>query len=189
MKRRQRFSSFLLSVPVVLALATPALADRDHDWDHRDHGDWGHHHDFHGRDFHHFSAFELELWRGGRWHHDWHDGRFGWWWETDGIWYWYPEPIYPYPTYVAPAIVVEAPPPPPPAPVVIEPPPPPPPVVVEQPPPPPVVVRAPPPPPSGQPPAQFWYYCDEAHAYYPYVASCSGPWRQVPAASTTAKGH
>ena len=31
------------------------------------------------------------------------------------------------------------------------------------------------------PPAQVWYYCDAAGAYYPYVASCPGSWRQVPA--------
>lgn len=189
MKPSKRTFSLLLSLPVVFALATPALADHDHGWDHHDHGDWDHHHDFHGRDFHHFSTFELELWRGGRWHHDWHDGRFGWWWEADGYWYWYPQPVYPYPTYVAPAVVV-APPPPPPPPVVVEqPPPPPPPVVVQAPPPPPVVVRAPPPRPSGQPPAQFWYYCDETQAYYPYVSSCSGPWRQVPATSAAAEEH
>ena len=31
------------------------------------------------------------------------------------------------------------------------------------------------------PPTQVWYYCDAAGAYYPYVASCPGPWRAVPA--------
>ncbi len=31
------------------------------------------------------------------------------------------------------------------------------------------------------PPAQNWYYCDAAGAYYPYVASCPGGWRVVPA--------
>jgi hypothetical protein len=24
-----------------------------------------------------------------------------------------------------------------------------------------------------------WYYCDPAHAYYPYVSRCSTPWRAV----------
>lgn len=28
---------------------------------------------------------------------------------------------------------------------------------------------------------QYWYYCDSAHAYYPYVSSCPEPWRDVPA--------
>jgi len=34
---------------------------------------------------------------------------------------------------------------------------------------------------GGQP--QFWYYCDAAKAYFPYVSSCSGGWREVPAGS------
>lgn len=63
--------------------------------------------DFHGRDFHHFDAHERSVWRGGVWVHDWHDGRYGWWWSLGGAWYLYPEPIYPYPTYVPPAIVVQ----------------------------------------------------------------------------------
>lgn len=103
--------------------------------------------DFHGRDFHGFSPRELSVWRGGRWIHDWHDGRYGWWWFVDGGWYFYPEPIYPYPTYVPPA----------------------------------VVVQQAPPTPQGLPPTQNWYYCDNPKGYYPYVASCNGPWRPVPA--------
>ena len=106
-----------------------------------------HHGDYHGRDYGHFSPRERSVWRGGRWVHDWHDGRFGWWWAVDGGWYFYPEPVYPYPTYVPPAIVVQQ----------------------------------PPPMPTGLPPAQNWYYCDNPQGYYPYVASCNGPWRSVPA--------
>ena len=26
---------------------------------------------------------------------------------------------------------------------------------------------------------QYWYYCDEAKSYYPYVAQCPGGWRAV----------
>jgi hypothetical protein len=106
--------------------------------------------DFHGRDFAHFGPGELHAWRGGLWRHEWHDGRFGWWWVVGGNWYFYPVPIYPYPTYVPPAIVVE-----PPTPV-----------------------------PAGLPPAQFWYYCDNPRGYYPYVASCLGPWHAVPVTAT-----
>jgi hypothetical protein len=29
--------------------------------------------------------------------------------------------------------------------------------------------------------AAWWYYCDTAKAYYPYVATCAVPWRAVPA--------
>jgi len=103
--------------------------------------------DFHGRDFRHFSDRDRSFWRGGGWVHDWHDGRYGWWWQVGGFWYFYPEPVYPYPTYVPPA----------------------------------VVVQQAPPMPSGLPPAQSWYYCDNPQGYYPYVASCNGPWREVPA--------
>jgi hypothetical protein len=173
MKNSFRVFSAALPLLAALAFAPAAVADeRDHhDRDRHEH-EWREHErheqrDFHGREFHRFSAVEVELWRGGQWRHDWHDGRFGWWWEADGFWYWYPEPVYPYPTYVPPAVVVETPPPPPPAP-----------------PPAPVVVVQPPPPPSGQPPAQSWYYCDASQAYYPYVQDCAGPWRAVPATAT-----
>ena len=30
-------------------------------------------------------------------------------------------------------------------------------------------------------PRDVWYYCDRARAYYPYVQSCPGGWRPVPA--------
>jgi hypothetical protein len=103
--------------------------------------------DFHGRDFRSFRPDELRAWRGGAWRHDWHDGRYGWWWVLGGGWYFYPEPIYPYPTYIPPAIVVQQ----------------------------------PPPVPTGLPPSQFWYFCDNPRGYYPYVASCAVPWREVPA--------
>ncbi len=103
--------------------------------------------DFHGRDFHRLAPRDRSVWRGGAWVHDWHDGRYGWWWRLGAFWYLYPQPIYPYPTYIPPAIVVQ---------------------------------QAPPVP-TGLPPAQYWYYCDNPQGYYPYVASCNGDWRPVPA--------
>jgi hypothetical protein len=36
-------------------------------------------------------------------------------------------------------------------------------------------------PPAEPPPAQYWYYCESARAYYPYVPSCVGGWTRVPA--------
>jgi hypothetical protein len=64
-------------------------------------------------------------------------------------------PIVPAPWYYAPPPVVYAPPP---------------------------VVYAPPPQPAYvSQPGQMWYYCENPRGYYPYVASCSGAWRQVPA--------
>jgi outer membrane protein OmpA-like peptidoglycan-associated protein len=32
-----------------------------------------------------------------------------------------------------------------------------------------------------QPPANYWYYCPQAKAYYPYVNSCPSGWEAVPA--------
>lgn len=102
---------------------------------------------FYGGDFHRFTPYDQQVWTSGRWVHGWHDNRFAWWWVTGGLWYFYPAPIYPYPTYVPPAIVAPQ----------------------------------PPPVPSGEPPTQFWYFCDSPQGYYPYVTSCTVPWRAVPA--------
>jgi hypothetical protein len=42
---------------------------------------------------------------------------------------------------------------------------------------PPVVVTPAAPPPQAPP--QYWYYCNSAKAYYPYVRSCPEGWMQV----------
>jgi hypothetical protein len=92
-----------------------------------------------------FSPREREIWLGGRWHHDMRFGRFGYWWEVNGAWYFYDRPFEGPPAFVsevefmddglnAPVGVVGAP-----APVVVAPAPA---VVVA---PPPVVVVRPPP--------------------------------------------
>jgi hypothetical protein len=54
-------------------------------------------------------------WGEGEWRHAWHNGHYGWWWFLDGLWYFYEEPIYPYPTFIGPAYEEDlvAPPPPP----------------------------------------------------------------------------
>ena len=54
------------------------------------------------------------------------------------------------------------------------------PVYVQQ----PAIVYAPPPPviPASTPSPSmvgYWYYCAELQAYFPYVATCSGPWTLV----------
>jgi len=64
---------------------------------------WGPGHDlghFHGHDFAHFTHVDHEHWQHGSWHHTWHHGHYGWWWLVDSFWFFYPEPIYPYPLYV-----------------------------------------------------------------------------------------
>jgi hypothetical protein len=118
-------------------------------------------HEFHEHDVHRFNHEELALWRGGGWHQEWHNGRFGWWWLAGGVWYFYERPVYPYPLVIAETTYVE-------------------PVVA-----PPVVVPAMPAPapaavaPAGPPPQQFWYYCDNPPGYYPYVATCNTNYREV----------
>lgn len=57
---------------------------------------------FNGRGFSRFTGQDREQWRGGGWRHEYHNGHLGWWWVVGGLWYFYPEPIFPYPTYVGP---------------------------------------------------------------------------------------
>lgn len=46
---------------------------------------------------------------------------------------------------------------------------------------PPVVVNPPAPVLVEPPPAQKWYFCTSANAYYPYVSSCPEGWKEVAA--------
>jgi hypothetical protein len=104
-------------------------------------------------DIRHFQSHDLHRWRGGRWVHGRHGGYLGWWWVVAGVWYFYPSPVYPYPDPYVPPVVVE-----------------------QQ---PPVIQQAPP---AAAPQApQYWYYCEPAGAYYPYVATCPSGWKKVPA--------
>jgi hypothetical protein len=40
-------------------------------------------------------------WEGGRWHHEMHNGRMGYWWDVGGVWYYYPQPVDGPPTYIS----------------------------------------------------------------------------------------
>jgi len=40
-------------------------------------------------------------WEGGRWHHEVHNGRPGWWWDVGGVWYYYPQPMEGPPAYIS----------------------------------------------------------------------------------------
>ena len=46
-------------------------------------------------------------WEGGRWHHEIHNGRDGYWWDVGGAWYFYPEPMDGPPTYVSDVEVMD----------------------------------------------------------------------------------
>jgi hypothetical protein len=131
---------------------------------------------WHGGDIRHFETRDMGHWRDGRWRNGWHDGRLGWWWVVGGFWYFYPEPIYPYPDpYTPPVVMQQAPPT----------------VVIQQAPngatqaPAPAPAPASAPAPTAQAP-QVWHYCEASKSYYPYVASCPGGWKQVPAAPADA---
>jgi mono/diheme cytochrome c family protein len=56
---------------------------------------------FRGRDYAQLTSQERGLWQAGNWRHESHNGHFGWWWVTGGVWYFYPEPSYPYPTSIS----------------------------------------------------------------------------------------
>jgi hypothetical protein len=122
---------------------------------------------FYGRDYAHFTPREVTLWHGGAWRHEFHDGRYGWWYAVDGIWYFYNEPIYPYPTFVPDVVYIP-----------------------EEEYAPPVYVDTPPEPespeqydePDDQPASYYYYFCQDTQTYYPYVTSCASPWQPVPAA-------
>jgi hypothetical protein len=40
-------------------------------------------------------------WEGGRWRHEMHDGRDGYWWDVGGVWYYYPQPMEGPPSYIS----------------------------------------------------------------------------------------
>jgi hypothetical protein len=143
--------SILTGLALLAILPTAALADG------RNRGGPG----WHGN-IRSFGHHDINIWRGGGWRHANYGGRLGWWWVVGGAYYFYPQPVYPYPDpYQPPVVVVE-----------------------QQ----PQVVMAPQAAPvyapqqvAPQAAAQVWYFCDASQTYYPYVASCAGGWRTVPA--------
>jgi hypothetical protein len=102
-KEMKRHIVPMLTVAVLsMVTALPALAEGRHEGRHEMHG-WGG-----DRDIRHFESRHLPVWRGGYWHHSRHDGRLGWWWVVGGVWYFYPQPVYPYPDpYIPPVVVVD----------------------------------------------------------------------------------
>jgi hypothetical protein len=48
-----------------------------------------------------FSPRERAIWIGGRWHHDRRFGRLGYWWEVNGMWYFYDQPMEGPPAFVS----------------------------------------------------------------------------------------
>jgi hypothetical protein len=56
---------------------------------------------FRGRNISGLGARDRDMWRGGDWRHSWHNGHYGWWWFTGGGWYFYDQPVYPYPEMIS----------------------------------------------------------------------------------------
>ena len=100
-------------------------------------------------------------WNRGRWIHDRHGGRLGWWWVVGPSWYYYPRPH----SFIVPQ------------PVVVQQQPP---VVIQQ-APPPVVVQQAPQPVMAPPPSPVLYYCKATGTHYPETMSCPGGWSTMTA--------
>ena len=144
-----------------------------------------HERDFHSRFVRDFSRRELAAWRRGLWRNEWHYGRRGWWWEVDGVWYDYEDPVWPYPVEVAPLVVYDTP-------------------YVDGPDltaveaGPDTVSTAAPAPDDAAPTQPFdaaqladpgipplppaptgWFRCGTPDGYYPMLGTCTGPWQLV----------
>ncbi len=99
-----RTASMLAVLALVLGAVAPAMAEeRRHDEERRDHdphgGGWRDH------DIHRFHDHDFDYWQHGRWIRGRHDGREGWWWVVGPTWYYYPQPVYPYPSPYVPPVV------------------------------------------------------------------------------------
>ncbi|HQU15912.1 MAG: hypothetical protein ACYC18_05655 [Gammaproteobacteria bacterium] len=98
MSRSRAWRVACLATAVVIA--APGVANADRDRRDRDGRTWR-------GDIRHFGHHDLRIWRGGHWYHGPYEGRFGWWWVVGSFWYFYPQPVYPYPNpYVPPVVAV-----------------------------------------------------------------------------------
>jgi hypothetical protein len=48
-------------------------------------------------------------WERGRWRHEWRNGRYGWWWDVGGAWYFYDQPAEGPPAFISEVEVLEGP--------------------------------------------------------------------------------
>jgi hypothetical protein len=95
------------------------------------------------------SANAFEYWgRGGRWVHDRHEGRLGWWWIVGPSWYYYPRP---YAVTAPQTVIIQQP--------------------VQQ--PQQVVIEQAAPQVANSP---VLYYCKSTETYYPDTMTCPGGW-------------
>jgi hypothetical protein len=98
----RRLVGLLIASALVAGVAGTASAQgRGHDRD-RDRG-------WHDRDIHHFHDRDFDVWRTGHWYQGRHGNRAGWWWVLGNAWYYYPQPVYPYPDPYLPPVVAPPP--------------------------------------------------------------------------------
>src|SRR5579859_8046293 len=81
LKLKETFAALMLGAVTFAALASVPAQARPREWRHED---WGR----------------------GRWIHDRHGGRLGWWWVVGGMWYWYERP-HTFVVQSAPPVVVQ----------------------------------------------------------------------------------
>ena len=86
-QKRARFAALALTILSTASVCSSALAVERRP----EHGPW------HG-DIHRFHEHDWGVWHGGHWFHGPHNGRMGWWWIAGGTFYFYPAPVYPYPS-------------------------------------------------------------------------------------------
>jgi hypothetical protein len=65
------------------------------------------HGNFQARNFGGHAYHGRLAWGGGRWRHEIHNGRDGWWWDVGGAWYFYPQQMDGPPTYVSDVEVMD----------------------------------------------------------------------------------
>ena len=88
------------SAVALLVVAIPnAQADRDFGDRHLQSHHWR-------GDIRRFDEHDFAHWRGGHWYHGLRGGRLGWWWIVGGVWYFYPQPVYPFPDPYVPPVAV-----------------------------------------------------------------------------------
>ncbi|HUX89938.1 MAG TPA: hypothetical protein VMV48_04545 [Gallionellaceae bacterium] len=109
MNINRTFMIKLLTVSAMLMISFSAGADRD--GRRGDLGDKRHENFRKHSDIRHFDRHDYDVWRSGSWRRVRHDGKFGWWWVAAGTWYFYHQPVYPFPDPYTPPVVVIQPPP------------------------------------------------------------------------------
>jgi hypothetical protein len=95
-----KLAGFIIAAALAAGLAGTASAQPRHDFDR---GGWR------DRDIHRFHEHDFDVWRTGRWFQGRHGARVGWWWVLGDAWYYYPQPVYPYPDPYLPPVVAPPP--------------------------------------------------------------------------------